>query len=358
MRQAISLARRGSLKVCPNPMVGALVVKDSKVIAKAWHQEAGKAHAEALAIDKAGSQAKGADLYVSLEPCSHQGKTPPCTEKIIKAGIKKVFYAAKDPNPKAAGGEEILKNAGLEVISGTEESLAKSLNEVWFFNQQESKRPFVTLKLAVSSNNKISASKGEQTQISSHQSQKLVHKLRARSHAVMVGANTLRIDKPLLTNRLCSSPYTQNFQPIKVLLDAKLEIKRDIKSFTEGKVILITSNEAPNSEIKKAEGEGLRVIPVDYHQNRFDLKKLLLELKNLEIHSLLVEGGGELAKSLLYEKLVDKFYLFTSKNSLDGDGNNFDFEDILNHIPESYLVPSSKKQISSDKLEIFSSKNL
>jgi len=301
MRMAISLARRGEGRVSPNPMVGAVIVKDEKLVGKGYHRYFGGPHAEIEAISKAKERAKGATLFVNLEPCSHFGKTPPCTEAIIKAGIKKVVVATIDPNPLNCGkGIKILKKAGLKVEVGVCEEEAKKLNEA-FFKYIKEKIPYVIVKAAASLDGKIATFRGESKWITGERSRRLGKKLRDKVDAILVGINTVVRDDPILDSKL------------KVPLEAKV-----LENQTSYPTLIFTTSQAGKEKIKFLREKGVRVKIVKDKEGKIDLKEVLKELGKRGIASVLVEGGGEIIGSFVQEGLVDKILLFLSPRLIGG----------------------------------------
>lgn len=225
MEMALELARKGAGYTSPNPMVGAVVVKDGKVVGKGWHQKAGGPHAEVHAIDDAGELATDATIYVTLEPCNHTGKTPPCTEKILRAGIRRVVVAMLDPNPVAAGGCRYLKEQGLEVTWGTCRESAEKLNE-FFIKYATTKRPFVVVKCAATLDGRIATRTGDSKWISGEESRHTVHLIRHQVDGIMVGVDTVKADNPSLTTRL---EGMEGKDPVRIILDTRLTIPENAK---------------------------------------------------------------------------------------------------------------------------------
>jgi len=325
MHEALRIARNAEGRTSPNPLVGAVVVREGKIIAEGWHRQAGTPHAEVHALNMAGELAKDSTLYVTLEPCSHFGRTPPCANRIVESGIKKVVVAMKDPNPKVAGrGIEILKSAGIEVEVGILEDDAKILNES-FLKWITKKMPFVTLKFACTLDGKIATVAGQSQWISCEESRKFVHELRDRSDAILVGIGTVSADNPSLTARI---DFGKN--PVRVVADSLAQTPLDSKLLHDGlaeTVIAVTKN-APQDKILQLKNLGAEIIFAG-DGDKVDLKNLLEQLAEREITSVFVEGGGTLNFSLLELGLVDKIFafiapkLFGGKNSLtavEGEG--------------------------------------
>ncbi len=309
MNLALELAQNGRGFTSPNPMVGAVVVKDGKIVGKGWHKAYGQAHAEVNAIDDAGELAKGADLYVTLEPCNHYGKTPPCTEKILASGIRRVFVAMDDPNPGVkGGGNAYLQSKGVEVISGICEAQAKKINEV-FIKYTTTKHPFVMIKCAATLDGRLATKTGDSKWISNEESRKFVHHLRHASDAIMVGIGTIKVDNPMLTTRL-------------VILDSRLSISEyatvlNLKSASE--TIVVTGQDVLADKLLRIQHKGVKIIQLPLKNGRIDLNLLMTELGKLRITSILIEGGGTVIASALKANIVDKVMFCYAPKILGGD---------------------------------------
>ncbi len=298
----LQLAKKALGKTNPNPMVGAVIVKDGKIIGEGYHQKVGAPHAEINALKKAGADAKGATLYVNLEPCSHQGRTPPCTKSIIKAGIKKVVVSMLDYNPLVCGKEE-LEKAGVQVEVGVLEKEAKKLNEA-YIKYMITNLPFVILKSAITIDGKITIP--DKSWITSDESRKLVHQLRSQVDAILVGKNTILIDDPLLTARIKGAK-----NPIKIIVDTKLEIPLKAKVLKNPKkVIIATTENAPQQKISTLEKLGIKVLVLPKSKKMVNVIELMKKLGAMEIISVLVEGGAKINATLLESGLVDKILFF------------------------------------------------
>ena len=308
LKQAITLARKAEGFTSPNPLVGALIVKNNKVISCGYHKKAGLAHAEIAAILKAKQNLKGASLYINLEPCCHFGKTPPCVDEIIKQGIKRVIISTLDPNPKVCGKSiKKLKQAGIEVSVGKCKEEAKKVNEVFFKNMKEN-RPFVAAKVAQTIDGKIATCAGISKWITTESSRKFAKSLRDKYDSVLVGINTVLKDNPKL-NGLRKIPY-------KVIIDPHLRI--DKKSFIvrnhPEKLIIFTFKKAkPEKAFKDA-----RIFAIDKKKGKLDLRAMLKILFNLGITSCFVEGGSQTLGNFLDEKLIDKMHFFISPKIVGG----------------------------------------
>lgn len=322
MRQALALAASARGCTWPNPMVGAVVVQGQRVVGQGWHLKAGTKHAEALALEQAGQQARGGVVYVNLEPCCHSRKrTPPCTQAIIKAGVGRVVYAMDDPNPEVNGrGAQELREAGIEVVGGVMEKEARALNEV-YRKYMATGYPFIRLKLALSLDGRIALSSGESHGLSCQESLRRVHQMRLEAEAVMVGSGTVLRDDPQLTVRLVDN-FDQR-QPTRFVLDSTLRCPPSARIFdqTAAKTVVATTGRADPARkeaLKQREIEvwEIRALP----DGRVDLKELLRIMGLHEYCSLQVEGGRGLATSLLQDRLVDKLSLFYTPRIIGEDG--------------------------------------
>lgn len=324
MKMALDLAEKGRGFTSPNPMVGAVVVKDGKVAGKGYHEAAGKPHAEVNAIDDAKACAGGATLYVTLEPCNHFGKTSPCTEKILASGIKRVVAAARDPNPDVKGdGVEFLRSKGVEVVVGICEKEAKRQNEV-FFKYIKTKRPFVTVKCASTLDGKIATRTGDSKWVTGEEARQFVHRLRHFTDAIMVGIDTVKKDDPKLTTRLDG---IKGLNPVRIILDSRLSISEDafvLQRNSGSDTILIVTDSALDAALlrKKAkfEEKGIRIIESPTKGNLIDLDFLMGRLGSIGITSLLIEGGSRVIASAFSAGIVDKIFFFFAPRILGGDG--------------------------------------
>lgn len=316
MKRVLRLAEKGRGSTSPNPMVGAVLVKEGRVLGEGYHARAGEAHAEIVALQKAGREAREATLYINLEPCSHYGRTPPCAPAVIEAGIKRVVVGMEDPNPSVKGrGLEMLRAAGVEVEVGTLEEDCKRLNEA-FLKYIQSGQPFVILKVAATLDGKIATPQGESRWITGEKARHFVHHLRNEVDGLLVGIGTILKDDPLLTARVKGGK-----NPFRIILDSRLRIPERAKVIEHDpeKTILATSELAPKEKIQHLEEKGIRVFMIDTIEGRIDLKSLLQRLGKMDIMSLLVEGGSEINGSFLTQRLVDKILLFLSPKFLGGN---------------------------------------
>lgn len=318
---ALDLAVQGLGRTSPNPMVGAIIVKDGEIIGTGYHQRAGAPHAEINALNSAGERARGAVLYVTLEPCSHFGRTAPCTEQIISAGIKKVVVSVVDPNPLMNGkGIKALEDAGIKVKVGVLEEKARRINEV-FFKYITTGLPFITLKTAMSLDGKIATHKGFSRWISSEKSREYVHRLRNQVDAVMVGIGTILTDNPRLNTRIEGDDDVKN--PIRVIVDSHARLPQDsgvIKKIGDSPVILATTEQAPSEKLESLSRLGVEICKVQSRDGRVDLKELIKILGERQITHLLVEGGSTLNYQLLEDGLIDKVFFFIAPKLIGGAG--------------------------------------
>lgn len=319
MRRVLELAAKAAGRTSPNPMVGAVIVKNGRVIAEGYHKKAGRPHGEIEALRKAGRRARGAQLFVNLEPCCHQGRTPPCTEAIIESGIKEVFVGMRDSNPLVAGkGIRRLKRAGIEVHSGLLKQECRQLNEV-FVKFIETGMPFVTLKSALSLDGKIATSTGESQWITGPEARERVHRMRDQVDAILVGAGTVLKDNPRLTTRLKKS---KGSNPARVILDIRAEIPLKSKVFQRARrerVIYVTAHGTSTFRINKLHKAGVQAYLLPDKNGHISLKKLIKLLGQSGITSILVEGGGGLNAGALKEGIVDKVVLFLAPMIIGGE---------------------------------------
>jgi len=317
MRRALSLAARGGLAVRPNPRVGAVLVKSDQVIASAYHSSYGAPHAEAKVLKKAGESARGATLYINLEPCSSYGKTPPCTEAIISSGVRRVVIGCRDRDPlNRDHAEKILKKSGISVETGVLEEESFELNRD-FFIWTEKRRPYTTLKLALSLDGKIADRRGRSRWISSLPSRRYVHYLRSLSDAIMVGLNTVIADDPLLTVRM----GYRNPGLKRVVLDSRGDAPPTARLFRgrgASNTILAMTSLAPPDKLKKITEGGAACLKVPARKGRVSLKVLFRRLAEQGVMRLLVGGGGETAAAVLEEGLVDEVHLFIAPIIIGG----------------------------------------
>lgn len=328
MDLALELAEKGRGYVNPNPMVGAVVIKDGEIVGKGWHKFYGGPHAEVYALDEAGAKAEGATIYVTLEPCSHFGKTPPCAEKIKKMKIKKCVIACLDPNPIVAGrGKKILEEAGIEVVVGVREKEAKELNKV-FMKYITEKNPYLFLKCAITLDGKIATNERDSKWITNEKSREKVQFLRHEYMGIMIGINTLINDNPRLTARI-----ENGINPFRIVVDPHLRTPLEsnfVNMADDNKSIIITSKEnEKNDKIKELENKNVKIIYMEGFD--FSVHEILKKIGELKIDSVLLEGGSYLISKAFKENRIDGGEIFIAPKILGGglpfiDG--FDFKEI------------------------------
>lgn len=316
MRLAMQLAGNAIGRTSPNPLVGAVIVKDNRVVGCGWHRKAGTPHAEVHALNQAGELAQGADVYVTLEPCAHYGKTPPCAKALVEAKVKNVYGGLLDVNPKVAGkGFKILEDAGIHVEYGFLQDELRKQNEV-FFKWIEHKKPFIVLKAAMTLDGKIATATGQSKWITNETSRAYGYKLRDIYDGIMVGINTVIEDNPMLTARVDGGK-----NPIRIVVDSslKIDINANVVQDKSAKTIIATTDKADKDKILKLQAQNVDVIVVDKDKNdKVDIEKLLDILGQQNICSILVEGGATLSGSFVARKLVDKVYFFIAPKIVGG----------------------------------------
>ncbi|MEP6779701.1 MAG: bifunctional diaminohydroxyphosphoribosylaminopyrimidine deaminase/5-amino-6-(5-phosphoribosylamino)uracil reductase RibD [Gemmatimonadaceae bacterium] len=312
MRRALALAERGAGHVSPNPLVGAVVVKEEAIVGEGWHAVVGSDHAEVVALRNAGENAKGATIYVNLEPCNHTGRTPPCVDAIIAAGIARVVFAISDPNPIARGGGDSLRTAGIEVVTDVLSSDASELNQSFLFAARGAVRPWITLKLALSIDGAVVDKSRVRGWLTGAEAQRAVHVLRANSDAVAVGIGTVLADDPMLTVREAAAPRVP---PIRVLFDRAARIplgSQLVKSAHDSPVLLLTQGKSASREMA-LKAAGLEIVRVN------DIREGMEALRARGVRSLLVEGGAVMASALMVADLVDRLIIFQAPVILGRD---------------------------------------
>ena len=315
MRRALSLAARGWGQTAPNPMVGAVVVRDGAVVGEGWHTRYGEAHAELEALRAAGDSARDSTMYVTLEPCNHHGQTPPCTEALLAAGIGRVVVAAADPNPIATGGTDRLRRAGVQVLVGVEDSAARELNAA-FFHAHASARCFVQLKLALSLDGALTDHTRQRGWLTGDEARRAVHRMRAGADGVAVGIETVRADDPLLTVRDVSPPPRR--PPARIVFDTSARLPSTsqlVRTAREQPTIVVCWAPDP-AHAAALEHAGVTLV------HAASLIDALVALRAAGIRSLLVEGGAALASSFLQEALVDRLIIFRAPLVLGGGALN------------------------------------
>lgn len=314
MNLAMNLACKAKGLTSPNPMVGALVVKNGRIISKGYHKKAGLAHAEIIALAAAGTKARGAILYVTLEPCAHFGKTAPCVNRIINSGVKEVIVGMLDPNPLNNGkGIKLLKEHGIKVSLGYLEEELQAMNRV-FIKYITKRIPFVTVKIAQSLDGKIATRTYDSKWITSDKSRIYAHRIRQNYDAIMVGVNTVLRDNPKL------DAWFAKHQPVKIVVDSQLSTPEGKNIFFEGNVIIATLPVKPGQETenRKILSQRAKILEVKEKDGQVNLKDMMRKLANLEISNILVEGGGTLIGALFDEGLVDKILFFVSPKIIGG----------------------------------------
>jgi diaminohydroxyphosphoribosylaminopyrimidine deaminase/5-amino-6-(5-phosphoribosylamino)uracil reductase len=321
MHRALELAARGRGHVSPNPLVGCVVVKDGRIVGEGFHQRYGAPHAEIGALRDAGSEAQDASLFVNLEPCCHTGKTPPCVEAVIDAGIRHVVVAMRDPNPLVAGGGLArLQAAGITTRVGVCEAEARLLNET-FIKHVVTRYPFVTLKCAITLDGKIATKMGASRWITGPRARAYVHQLRHAADAIVVGIGTVLQDDPLLTTRL---PDQQGVNPLRVIVDSRLRLPltaRVVQVAPDCQTLVATTARASEGDCQRLQKRGVEIVCLpSYDEGRVDLAALWHYLGARDVASVLVEGGATLNASLLTRRLVDKVQFFIAPKIIGGDG--------------------------------------
>jgi len=318
MQMALYEASKGAGKVNPNPLVGAVIIRGNNIIGSGYHEQFGGPHAEINAIRNANESVEGATMYVTLEPCSHYGKTPPCADALIKAGIAKVVIAMADPNPLVSGkGIERLKENGIEVEVGVLETEALELNRI-FIKFIQTKLPYVVMKTAMSLDGKIATATGHSQWISSPESRQYVHGLRNELKGILVGVNTVITDDPELTTRLNDGTGRN---PIRIVVDSKGRIPLSARMLKDGAtnpVIIATTSDFPEAKLQSLEESGHKVLILAERDGKVDLNQLMIELGKLGIDGILLEGGGTLNESALKSGIVDEIRFIMAPLLLGG----------------------------------------
>jgi diaminohydroxyphosphoribosylaminopyrimidine deaminase/5-amino-6-(5-phosphoribosylamino)uracil reductase len=320
MKEAIRQGGKGLGRTSPNPPVGAVIVRNGRIIATGYHQRAGGPHAEVVALQKIGGKARRGDiLYVTLEPCNHYGRTPPCTESILKSGLRRVVVGLKDPNPNVQGGGcEFLVERGIEVITGVLEPECRRFAEV-FIKYATTGRPFVAAKSALTMDGWTATSRGHSQWITSEQSRRYVHRLREQTDAIMVGVGTVLADDPSLNVRLRNR---RGKDPVRVIVDTHLRVSPQAKvlrsNSSDSMTLIALGSRVPARRVRMFEREGITTLVCPEKGGRVDLASLMERLGGMSITSVLVEGGATLMGSIIRQRLVDKFYIFKAPKILGG----------------------------------------
>ena len=318
MRLAVRLGRRGCGRTSPNPPVGAVIVARGAVVGSGYHHQAGLPHAEVEALRAAGARARGATLYVTLEPCAHHGRTPPCTDAIVASGVRRVVIGTRDPNPAVPGrGMNRLRAAGIEVHSGVLQPACDELIAA-FRKHVTSGRPLVTLKLATSLDGRIATASGESRWLTGDDSRRFVHRLRNEHDAILVGAQTVIRDDPELTCRL---PGGRN--PLRVILDGRLRLPLDARVLAPtpaAATLVVTAREAPDAKVRRIRNRGAEVLRLPAKAGQVSFPALFRVLGQRSIMSVLIEGGATVAAAALNARAVDRLLVFYAPLLIGGDG--------------------------------------
>jgi diaminohydroxyphosphoribosylaminopyrimidine deaminase/5-amino-6-(5-phosphoribosylamino)uracil reductase len=351
MARALALAERGLYTATPNPRVGCVIVRNGALVSEGWHEAAGKPHAEANALEQAGERALGATAYVSLEPCSHHGRTPPCADALVRAGVARVVGAMQDPNPRVAGaGYARLKEAGIQVESGLLENEARELN-IGFVSRMTRGRPWVRMKIAASLDGRTALANGKSQWITGEAARADGHHWRARACAVLTGIGTLREDDPQLNVRHVRTSR----QPLKLLIDSRLEASPAAKLFQDGKTIVFAG--AADDQRASAFGEragalrakGVEIVILPNARGKVELPAMLEELARREINELHVEAGFRLNGSMLAEGCVDELLVYLAPGLIgDGGQGMFQLPDISDLAQQRRLSIAGVEQIGDD----------
>lgn len=321
MHRAIDLARRGLGRTAPNPPVGAVLVRDGKIVGDGFHPAAGQPHAEIFALREAGELARGADLYVTLEPCCHQGRTGPCTEALIDAGVARVFVGTRDPNPRVSGrGMAHLRDGSIEVFCGILESACQELIAP-FAKHVTSGLPYVVFKAAMTLDGQTATASGDSQWISCPESREMVHQLRNQVDGIMVGSGTVKTDDPQLTTRLAEGGRN----PVRIVFDGKLETAAHSRVYSqspESRAILVTASGHLAAELQPYLASGVEIIQVGRSVDGLNLPAALCELGKKNLQYLLLEGGSVLGGAMLRAGLVDRLMIFVAPKLLGGVGRS------------------------------------
>ncbi len=345
MVRALQLAQRGLFTTMPNPRVGCVIVNNGEIAGEGWHERTGEAHAEVNALSAAGDKSKDAVAYVTLEPCCHSGRTPPCTDAVIAAGIKRVVSAMSDPNPKVAGqGLSQLKNSGIDVSNGCCEAEAKSLNP-GFIKRMQTGLPWVRVKSAASLDGKTAMASGESKWITGAAARADVAQWRARSCAVVTGINTAVADDPRLTARIDGLKR----QPLRVILDSQLRLSASARLLNEPGNVLVVTTIKDVSQHEKYKKAGAEVLATGNDDGKINLADLLLELGRRKINEVLIESGAQLAGAFAEQGLVDEFVIYLAPCLLGDDGRGILSMPRVKHLNETIKLDiSSMRQLGDD----------
>ena len=344
MGRALALAGRGLYTTTPNPRVGCVVVADGAVVGEGWHEKAGLAHAEVLALKAAGEKARGATLYLNLEPCSHHGRTPPCAEAIVAAGVKRVVAAMQDPNPKVAGaGFAKLRAGGIAVEQGLNEDEARELN-IGFVARMTRGRPWVRMKIAASLDGRTALANGNSRWITGEAARADGHRFRARACALLTGHGTVRDDDPQLNVRGVDTPR----QPLKIVVDSKFETPPSVRLLKEGKT-LIAGAVNDRKKIEGLEAAGADTVLVPNERGKVELFKLMEELARRELNEIHVEAGTRLNGSLLQAGVVDELLVYLAPSVIGDSGRGmFDLPELTELAQSTSLEIREVERVGGD----------
>jgi diaminohydroxyphosphoribosylaminopyrimidine deaminase/5-amino-6-(5-phosphoribosylamino)uracil reductase len=320
MRMALRQARKGIGRTSPNPMVGAVIVRNGEILASGYHKKAGHNHAEVEALKGIGGKAKPGDtLFVTLEPCNHHGRTPPCTEAILKSGLKKVVIGMLDPNPTVSGGgSETLQERGIEIKAGVLESECRRLNEA-YIKFVVSGRPFVIAKTAMTMDGWTATAAGHSKWITNERSRQFVHRLRDSVDGILIGAGTVLADDPSLTTRFKNR---HGIDPIRIILDTRLRIPHNAKVLnhdSDSMTLIAVGDDVSQGALKGVEKDGVSTVICPTKEGKIDLSAMMEILGRMSVTSVLLEGGSEIMGSMIRERLIDKFYIFKAAKIFGGD---------------------------------------
>lgn len=352
LERAVELGRRGWGRVHPNPLVGCVVATEGKVLGEGWHDEYGGPHAEVRALELAGGAARGATAYVSLEPCRHQGKTPPCTEALKRAGVARVVVGAADPGRGSGGGADVLRAAGVEVVGPVMSDRDAFAENPAFIHNARTGSTFVALKLAMSLDARIAARVGERTQLTGPAAIRWVHALRAGHDGVMVGVGTAHVDDPRLTVR---EDVPVRRQPARIIVDSGATLAPDSRLFRdveEAPVVVFVREEAPARSRERLRDAGADVHPVPSAAGGVDLVSVLRACWELGIRSVLCEGGGHMGSSLLSDGLVQRLYLLLAPRTL-GSGAVPAFADLPEGAWTGWVPGGTPRALDEDVVVVY-----
>jgi diaminohydroxyphosphoribosylaminopyrimidine deaminase/5-amino-6-(5-phosphoribosylamino)uracil reductase len=347
MGQALELAGRGLYTTTPNPRVGCVIARDGVLVGRGWHEKAGLAHAEVLALKEAGDRARGATLYVNLEPCSHHGRTPPCVDAIVAAGIKRVIAAMQDPNPKVAGsGFTRLRAAGIGIEHGLKENEARELN-IGFIARMTRGRPWVRMKIAASLDGRTALANGKSQWITGEAARQDGHRWRARACAILTGFGTVRDDDPQLSVRGVDTPR----QPLKIVVDSKFETSPSARLLKEGKTLVVGAVNEGN-KIAALKATGAEVIIIRNDHGKVELFKLMEELARRELNEIHVEAATKLNRSLLQAGVVDELLVYLAPSLIGDSGRGMFHLPVLTELSRSTALKIREVERIGEDLRI------